>query len=250
MPFFAYKNKKVFFRGAGKGEFLLLLHGDTVSSKMLGGEYNYYKKRFRVFTFDYPGHGKSDMPGEFAVDFWNDTAKCAIELCKYTGVKKLNIIGTDGGAQVALNMALEAPELVNRIIADSFLGVEISPERTDALIANRQAAEKYRSMRFAWFLQHGFKWKTVIKSCNEQLKKFSSAGGKYFRRDLSKIKAPVLFTGSRLDELFPGMENMIQTVLKKNGLFTSHLFDTGAHMTMVSRRYEFRPMAAEYLRKK
>jgi pimeloyl-ACP methyl ester carboxylesterase len=250
MPFITYRDKKVFFHGAGKGDFLLLLHGDTVSSKMLGGEYNYYKKRFRVFTFDYPGHGKSEKTCEFPVDLWNDTAKCAIEICKATGVKKLNIIGTDGGAQVALNMALEAPGLVNRVIADSFLGFEISPARADAVIAGRKEAGKYRSMRFAWFLQHGFKWKTVVKNCNEQLKKFASSGGKYFRRDLSNIKAPVLFTGSMTDEMFPDMENMIQAALKKNSLFTSHLFETGAHMTMVSRRYEFRALAMEYLRKK
>ena len=50
------------------------------------------------------------------------TQNFTLDMFEESNYKKVNLIGTSGGALVAINVALERPDLVNKIVADSFEG--------------------------------------------------------------------------------------------------------------------------------
>ena len=51
---------------------------------------------------------------------WISQAQQVIALIEHLHLKKVNLLGTSGGAQVGINTALERPDLIEKVIADSF----------------------------------------------------------------------------------------------------------------------------------
>lgn len=247
MPYFKYNDKKVYFNTYGrKGPYLLLLHGNSVASAMFRKEIKrFYEKYFRVFTFDYPGHGKSEKAESFPGDFWFENSKVAAALYERLGVPKAYVIGTSGGALTGLNLALEKPELVNKLICDSFIGEKIPVEMAEK-IREARFSEKNGETAFAWFMLHGFKWEKVVDMDTQMLLTAAKTGQKLYHKDLSQLSVPVLLTGSAEDEAVPGMEQLMNSLKSKNNKFETHLFEKGSHMTMLTRRYDFTRIAKEF----
>ena len=244
MPYFKYNDKKVYFNTYGKkGPYLLLLHVNSTASSMFKKEIKrFYEKHFRVFTFDYPGHGRSEKSAAFPQDFWFENSKAAAALYERLGVDKAFVIGTSGGALTGLNLALERPELVIRLVCDSFIGEKIPLEMAEK-IKEARLQEKNGEMGFAWFILHGFKWERVVDMDTLMLLNAAKTGQKIFHKDLAALNVPVLLTGARDDEAVPGIEGVIENLKKKNAKFESYLFDKGGHMTMLTRSYEFGRLA-------
>ena len=62
-------------------------------------------------------------------------------MCIRDRYKDVNIIGSSGGALVAINVAMEAPELVHKVIADSFEGETSLKAFTENVKADREASK-------------------------------------------------------------------------------------------------------------
>lgn len=122
MSYFTFDDKQVYYNEIGVGMPLLFLHGNTASSKMFSEIAEKYKRNFKVILIDFLGHGKSDRLQKFPVDLWFYEAEQIIAFLNEKNYSKVNIIGSSGGALVAINVALEAPNLVSNVIADSFMG--------------------------------------------------------------------------------------------------------------------------------
>lgn len=155
MPYFNYKNKKVYYKEVGFGKTLLLLHGNTASSNMFSDVIKLYAKYYKVVLIDFLGHGKSDRVNEFEIDLWYDEAQQVITLLKENNYDKVNIIGTSGGALVAINVALEAPELVDKIIADSFEGESPIKAFTQNIIEERDLSKQDENTKKFYKYMHG-----------------------------------------------------------------------------------------------
>lgn len=122
MPYFKYSGKKVFYSEIGNGKPVIFLHGNTASAKMFSGMEKLFVSEYKVIMIDFLGHGMSDRIKEFATDLWFDEALQVITLIEEMSYKKVHLIGSSGGALVAINVALERPDLVDKVIADSFEG--------------------------------------------------------------------------------------------------------------------------------
>lgn len=59
--------------------------------------------------------------------------KCLHQSCQcfHKEFEKVDVIGSSGGAIAAINMALENPDMVNTIVADSFEGLSANSDITD-----------------------------------------------------------------------------------------------------------------------
>ena len=141
MSYFNYENYKIYYKECGKGVPVILIHGDSASSKMFIPELKFYSKNFRVIAPDLIGQGKSERVSNLPLNYWYENGLMIIELCRYLGINNVNLIGTSGGAIVALNAALEEPHLFNKKIADSFLGEEISCEYAEKVVLERENAK-------------------------------------------------------------------------------------------------------------
>src|ERR1700730_9579526 len=75
----------------------------------------------RVLAIDLPGFGKSDKPMlDYTIDLF---VKAVRDLMACEGVERASVMGVSMGGRVALGLALESPELVERLVLVDALGV-------------------------------------------------------------------------------------------------------------------------------
>jgi 3-oxoadipate enol-lactonase len=71
-------------------------------------------RRFRVLTYDHPGHGSSELPEQpCTVD---GLARGLLGLLDELGLDRVSVCGVSLGAMVAMELAVEAPERVDRLV--------------------------------------------------------------------------------------------------------------------------------------
>lgn len=122
MACFSYRGKSVFYEECGQGTPLIFLHGNTASSKLFLPILALYSGRYRCICPDFLGNGRSDRVEAFPTDLWQDEGRQVIALIRHLNCGKACLVGTSGGAWAALNAALECPELICAVVADSFDG--------------------------------------------------------------------------------------------------------------------------------
>jgi len=239
MAYFNYQNNKVYYRILGKGEPLLLIHGNSVSSRMFSSIQKLYFKNNEVILFDFPGHGKSSRLGKFETDFWFYNAEVANALLEELNLKKVNVIGTSGGALVGINLAMEHPEKVNFLIADSFEGETPLGSYIKTIRRDRERDKKKWLAKFYWWYFHGWDWKKVVDQDTEVNIEFAKTGKLFFHQSISELQVPTLLTGSLEDEYCDHLDSIYNELKKNNPDLEIHLFKEGNHPAMLSNKKEF-----------
>lgn len=241
MDFFDYHGKKICYEEAGAGRPLLLLHGNTASGGMFAPVLPALKERYRVIVPDFLGCGRSDRPEEWPVDLWYEWGMQAAALCAHTGRKKVNVIGCSGGALAAINLALENPELVNAVVADSFEGLYADPDITDGIRAGRDLAKKDEGFRAMLRAMHGEDWESVVDADTDAVVRHAKERGSFLRRPIEELEVKLLLTGSAGDELFPAghYDALFADIAKRTPLAVSRIFERGGHPAMLSNTAEF-----------
>ncbi len=251
MGYFIFNNKRVYYNEFGTGTPLLLLHGNTASSNMFAEIAERYRKDFKVILIDFLGHGKSDRLNEFPVDLWFNEAEQVIAFLREKQYTKINIIGSSGGALVAMNVALEAPELVNKVIADSFEGDKPIKAVTDNIALDRKNSKHDETARLFYFNMHGSDWEQVVDNDTRAIIRHQKEIGEFFHKDLRFFKPGILFTGSLQDEfactLAPNyFETVYGELISKIGHGEIYLFDTGGHPAMLTNQDRFYQLSMEF----
>jgi len=239
MAYFEFDNKKIFYKVKGKGTPILLLHGNTVSSRMFSTLINKYSKVFQVITIDFPGHGKSERLEKFDTDFWYYNAQVTNALIEKLKLDKVTVIGTSGGALVAINLGLENPEKVNYIIADSFEGEFPLQSYIESIETDREKDKKKLLAKLIWWYCHGVDWKKIVDLDTKVNIEFSKTGKSFFHQPISELKVPTLLTGSLKDEYCDHLDEIYADLNKKNDSLEIHLFNEGNHPAMISNKNDF-----------
>lgn len=253
MAYFIYDNKKIYYKEIGNGKPLIFLHGNTASSAMFLEIVNRYTDIFKVILIDFLGHGKSDRLKVFPADLWFDEAMQVIAFLKEKQYEKVNIIGSSGGALVAINVALEAPELVSKIVADSFEGEVPLKEFTTNIVTDRELSKKNDAMRLFYQYMQGKDWESIVDNDTFAIIQHEKNVGKIFHRNLQDFVPDILMTGSKKDEFFVNvssdyLENVYGKMLKKIGHGRMYLFDFGGHPAMLTNAEKFANLAKEFLK--
>ena len=102
MSYFYYQSKKIYYTETGSGKPVLFLHGNTASSRMFELLLPLYEDQFHIILIDFLGHGKSDRLEEFPADLWIEEARQTIALLEHLNLGKVDLVGTSGGAWVAI----------------------------------------------------------------------------------------------------------------------------------------------------
>lgn len=98
MTFFEYQSKQIYYEIIGNGEPLIMLHGDTASSKMFEMLIPMYQQYFEVILIDFLGNGRSDRIERFPANLWVTQADQIIALIEHLQLNEVNLLGTSGGA--------------------------------------------------------------------------------------------------------------------------------------------------------
>ena len=252
MSYFEYEGKRIFYEETGCGRHLLLLHGNTASSKMFSQVAEQYSKDFKVILIDFLGHGRSDRLDVFPADLWFYEAGQVIAFLREKHYKDVCIIGSSGGAIVAINTALEAPELVGKVIADSFEGESANKAFTENLHKDRENAKKDNSARAFYEYMHGPDWEQIVDNDTSAVIRHSQEIGRFFHKPLSFLKADILLTGSKADQFMYSIsdryyENVYGDMLSKIGHGDMYLFEEGGHPAMITCFGDFYDVSMKFL---
>ncbi|MEH7889395.1 alpha/beta fold hydrolase [Elizabethkingia meningoseptica] len=117
------KDAKIYYEEYGKGQPLLLLHGNNGSIEDFYQQIPFFSKYYRVIAIDTRGQGRStDLTQDpysyqkFASDLY--------QITKNLNLDQVDIIGWSDGGNTALIFNYEHPEMVNRIVA---IGANMNP---------------------------------------------------------------------------------------------------------------------------
>lgn len=94
---------------------ILLIHGFASSTYTFRRIIPFLQKQYSVIAVDLPGFGKSEKSTSFIYSFQN-YAKLMIECIHQFGYSNTHIVAHSMGGQIALNMALIAPEKINKLV--------------------------------------------------------------------------------------------------------------------------------------
>ncbi len=247
MPYFtAPDGWQLHYLEAGTGPLVIVLPGSTASSVHHQNDIARLKGHYRAVSLDFRGTGKSGRMSVWPQDWWQQAARDVSVLIAHLEYGKAELIGTSGGAIVALWCAILFPDKVSAVIADS-VGYRLPPERLRREIANRRKYEP-GAVRF-WRDAHGDDWQQVIEAdCAFLLGETDQDCG-WLGEELAKISCPVLISGSLSDEFYPDLVEqaceMAQLIPEAN----VYLVNEGNHPLIWSRPDDFYRVAEPFLAK-
>ena len=111
---------KLNFRTLGEGEPLIIMHGVFGSSDNWQTLGKVFAEKFKVYLVDLRNHGNSPHSDEFDYDVM---VKDVVELMDDEGLTKAHILGHSMGGKVAMHLATQHPDKVDKLIV-----VDIAPK--------------------------------------------------------------------------------------------------------------------------
>ena len=102
---------KLYYEVNGSGPPLVLIHAGFLDSRMWDEQFQLFAQKFRVIRYDVRGYGKSDQPLSIFSDY-----KDLRSLLDHLNVKSTRIVGVSNGGRIALDFAVEHPEMVNSLV--------------------------------------------------------------------------------------------------------------------------------------
>src|SRR5687767_2990660 len=118
---------RVFYRGAGSGPVVLLVHGITSTSATWAKVLPYLAERHTVIAPDLLGHGESAKPrGDYSLGAFASGVR---DLLVALGIERATFVGHSLGGGVAMQLAYQFPQRCERLVlvASGGLGKEVSP---------------------------------------------------------------------------------------------------------------------------
>jgi pimeloyl-ACP methyl ester carboxylesterase len=118
--------RRVAYRTGGWGPLLVLLHGITSTSATWDRVLPALARRYTVLAPDLPGHGRSDKAGgDYSIGAHANTVR---DLLDALGYRRATVIGHSLGGGVAMQVAYQYPERVERLVlvAPGGFGREVS----------------------------------------------------------------------------------------------------------------------------
>ncbi|HEY3289343.1 MAG TPA: alpha/beta hydrolase [Anaerolineae bacterium] len=240
MPYFNSNGHRLFYREQGSGPLLIILHGNTASSAHHSGELDYFGRYNYAVAPDFLGCGRSDRLTVWPDDWWEQAGRDAAALVTHLGSRRAIVMGTSGGAIAALWMAIQHPQLVQAVIADSCV------ERQDLVFTEQLIADRLRftpdQVGF-WQQGHGDDWEQVVRADTAMWRRWLEGGGNWFHGRLKEISCPVLFTNSLRDYIAPDVAAQVCAMALQITGSRIYFATEGGHPLMWSRATEFRNVA-------
>jgi pimeloyl-ACP methyl ester carboxylesterase len=105
---------KLYYEVAGEGHPLVLLHSGGMDRRMWDEQFKVFSKDYRVIRYDIRPLGRSDKPA----GKWSQV-KDLYELLRLLKIEKSHLVGLSLGGAIAIDFALEHPEMVTGMVVAS-----------------------------------------------------------------------------------------------------------------------------------
>jgi len=102
---------KLYYEEQGNGDPLVFIHGGVIASAEWDAQFTAFAEHYRVIHYDVRGHGKSEtrrLPYSNSEDLY--------QLLRLLKVTKASVIGGSLGGGIAVDFALEHPDMVEALV--------------------------------------------------------------------------------------------------------------------------------------
>jgi pimeloyl-ACP methyl ester carboxylesterase len=114
MPLAKLNGIHINYQVEGNGEPLVMIMGFTAGRIGLMSQIRFFRKYYRVITFDNRGAGKSDKPpGPYSTGMMADDT---VKLMDILGIEKAHILGVSMGGMIAQELAINYPQRVMKLV--------------------------------------------------------------------------------------------------------------------------------------
>ena len=114
MPLAKLNGININYQVQGQGEPLMMIMGFTANRNGWMPQIPFFKKYYRVITFDNRGVGKSDKPpGPYSTKMMADDT---VRLMDLLGIEKAHIMGVSMGGMIAQELAINYPQRVTKLV--------------------------------------------------------------------------------------------------------------------------------------
>lgn len=181
------------------------------------------------------GNGQSDRVDRFPENLWTAEAEQVIAPIEYLKIEKVNLLGTSGGAWVAVNTALKRPDLIDKVIADSFDGRTLNEDFTVNLLKERETAKQDIHARQFYEWCQGEDWERVVDLNTQALIECAVNRSPLFCKPLETLHMPVLFMGSLEDDMCrKNLPKEYAEMSRQVQQGRVHIFKTGGHPSVIT----------------
>jgi pimeloyl-ACP methyl ester carboxylesterase len=111
----------VFYKTAGSGEKVVLLHGWGGQADSFLPVFNYLSTKFEVYALDFPGFYQSSQP----LKPWDvtDYSNMLLKFFNKLNIEKANLVGHSFGGRVSILFSATYPERVGKIVLTDSAGL-------------------------------------------------------------------------------------------------------------------------------
>jgi pimeloyl-ACP methyl ester carboxylesterase len=160
---------QMYYEMAGEGKSLCFIHGNTMDTRVWDEQFNFFSQYYQVLRYDLRGCGKSEEPtSRYSYD------RDLKALLTYLSIEKTAVLGISVGGGIALNFALNYPEMVYALIpVDPFMTGYLWPQ-TSPLLKKLGAHVKNGNAQAARKIWNDMPWFDNIKKRPTVYQKFST----------------------------------------------------------------------------
>lgn len=223
---------KMYYEIYGKGEPLLLIHGNGGSGNNFSGQIPYFSKHYQVILADSRAQGKSIDPGDSLS--YEMMAEDFNALLDELHIKSCNVIGWSDGGNNGLLLAIHYPDKVKRLaITGANIWIDSSAIAND-IVSIDQLGPLYK-------LEQTPEVKNTIK-----LTKLLFMLPNISLNQLQNIKCPTLVIGGDHDVILPKHTLLIAENIPQSNLW---ILPNSGHSTLVNYKNQFNKTVYDFFKK-
>jgi 3-oxoadipate enol-lactonase len=242
--------------GPQQAPVLVLANSLGTDSSLWDGHLPAFTQRFRVLRFELPGHAGSGVPDRpFTVQ---DVARAVVAVLDAEGIGRASVCGLSLGGAVAMALAGEAPDRVQRAVlacTTARFGTE-QMWRERAQLVRREGVEAVVDAALERWFTEGFRAARpdVMSAYRERYVRTSAAGYAAccdalaawdYRDRLAGIRAPALVLCGAGDPVVPPEDGRNTAAAIPGAGY--QLVEGAAHLVSVERPDEFRQAVMAHL---
>ena len=232
--YLATRGIKIYYETYGKGEPLLLIHGNGGSIKDFKYQIGFFSKHYKVIVADNRAQGKTiDSSATLNYETMADDLNALLD---YLKIKSANVIGWSDGGIDGLLLAIHHPDKVKKLVAT---GANLVPD--DAVLDPAGVAFVADSRKALMVAKQDAATKNTLKLINMMaLEPHISFA------DLQTISCPVLVVGGDADVIKPSHTVQIFEGIKQANLW---ILPSSGHATLQRYKEEFNAKVLNFFQK-
>lgn len=189
--------QQLYYRSAGSGLPLVLLHGYGVSGYLWQRALPYLTQRRQVFVVDLPGHGHSKLTSPWQL---REVAPLLTTWLRQANFPPIALVGHSMGGAIAIHLTAHAPELVERLVLVDAAGLPL--QATFPVLAARSVRSMFQPGNggYPWPLVRDILRQPRLRLLWQAAQQMMSSD---FRIELATITIPTLILWGEQDLLLP-----------------------------------------------